>query len=58
MFDDALWILDYKRQLLDSERAGYAQQLARYRAAARAVFPDIAIRTALITADGSLIEIG
>jgi len=58
MFDDALWILDYKRQLLDSERAAYAQQLARYRVAAREVFPDIAIRTALVTADGRLIEIG
>jgi ATP-dependent helicase/nuclease subunit A len=57
MLDDALWILDYKRQLLESERAGYAQQLARYRAAARILFADAEIRSALITADGNLIEI-
>jgi ATP-dependent helicase/nuclease subunit A len=56
MFDDALWILDYKRQLLDSERAAYAAQLARYRAAGGEVFSGLAIRTALITADGRLIE--
>jgi ATP-dependent helicase/nuclease subunit A len=43
--------------LLESERAGYAQQLARYRAAAREVFADAKIRSALITADGHLIEI-
>ena len=57
MFDDALWILDYKRNLLDSERLAYTQQLARYRVAAARVFPDRAIRTALITVDGRLIEI-
>ena len=57
MCEDALWILDYKRQLLDSERAGYAQQLARYRAAARELFTDAEIRSALITAEGQFIEI-
>ncbi|HEX2603501.1 MAG TPA: PD-(D/E)XK nuclease family protein, partial [Oxalicibacterium sp.] len=57
MFEDALWILDYKRQLLESERIGYAQQLARYRAAAREVFIGVEIRSALITSDGNLIEI-
>ena len=56
MFDDEVWILDYKRRLLDSERADYSAQLERYRAAARHVFPTLAIRTALITADGRLIE--
>ncbi|WP_293779608.1 exodeoxyribonuclease V subunit beta [uncultured Oxalicibacterium sp.] len=57
MFDDALWILDYKRNLLDSERLAYAQQLARYRTAASLVFQNVPIRTALITVDGQLIEI-
>jgi len=57
MGDDALWILDYKRNLLDSERAAYAQQMARYRAAAQDVFPETTVRTALITADGNLIEL-
>ncbi|HWU96965.1 MAG TPA: UvrD-helicase domain-containing protein [Oxalicibacterium sp.] len=56
MFDDELWILDYKRNLLESERLAYAQQLEDYRAAAQEVFPDTAIRTALITVDGRLIE--
>lgn len=56
MFDDELWILDYKRNLLESERVAYAQQLAGYRAAAQEVFPDATVRTALITVDGRLIE--
>jgi ATP-dependent helicase/nuclease subunit A len=54
---DELWILDYKRDLLDGERAAYQAQLARYRRAAQAVFPDKRMRTALITADGKLWEI-
>lgn len=54
---DELWILDYKRDLLDGERAVYQAQLARYRRAAQAVFPGRRIRTALITADGRLWEI-
>jgi ATP-dependent helicase/nuclease subunit A len=56
MHDDVLWILDYKRNLLDSERVAYAQQLTRYRAIAQTVFPDVRIRTALITVDGQLTE--
>lgn len=55
-FADAIWILDYKRQLLDSERAAYKSQLTRYRRAARAVFPEATIRSALITVDGKLWE--
>ena len=57
MFDDELWILDYKRNLFDSERAAYTAQLARYRIAAQDVFPDLKIRTALITVDGKLTEV-
>lgn len=56
MFDGELWILDYKRNLLETERVAYGEQLARYRMAAQDVFPTVAIRTALITADGRLIE--
>lgn len=55
-FADEIWILDYKRQLLDSERAAYKAQLARYRRAAQAVFPGVVIRSALITVDGKLWE--
>lgn len=54
VFDDAVWILDYKRNLLDSERLAYQAQLARYRAAGQAVFPGKNMNTALITADGRL----
>jgi ATP-dependent helicase/nuclease subunit A len=56
MFDDEAWILDYKRRLLDSERADYAAQLERYREALLSVFSDKRIRSALITADGALTE--
>lgn len=54
--DDHVWILDYKRDLLDSERADYRAQLARYLQAARQVFPDRRLMAALITADGRLWE--
>ena len=56
VFDDEVWILDYKRNLLDSERVAYAAQLARYRDAALSVFSDKRIRSALITADGQFWE--
>jgi ATP-dependent helicase/nuclease subunit A len=55
-FADAVWILDYKRNLLDSERLDYRTQLAAYRAALQAVWPDKTLRTALITVDGRLWE--
>lgn len=55
-FDTEIWVLDYKRQLLDSERAAYKAQLARYRLASESVFPGMPIRTALITVDGMLWE--
>ncbi len=56
VFEDSVWILDYKRNLLDSERAEYAAQLASYRAAVEAVFFGKILKTALITADGRLWE--
>jgi len=56
VFDDEVWILDYKRRLLDSERAAYAAQLARYRDAAASVFSSRRIRSALIIADGRFWE--
>lgn len=54
--EDVVWILDYKRDLLDSERAAYQAQLLRYRMAAQQVFPGKRLRTALITSDGRLWE--
>ena len=58
MFEEEVWILDYKRQLLDSERAGYQTQLAAYRVAAAQVFVGKTLRTAVITTDGQMWEVG
>jgi ATP-dependent helicase/nuclease subunit A len=58
LFDDEVWILDYKRAFLDIEREKYAQQLAQYRAALRTVYPAMRLRSALITVDGQLWELG
>lgn len=58
LFDDEVWILDYKRAFLDIEREKYAQQLAQYRAALNEVFPAMRLRSALITVDGRLWELG
>ncbi|MBC7500475.1 MAG: UvrD-helicase domain-containing protein [Herminiimonas sp.] len=57
IFDDTVWILDYKRSVLADELAGYRQQLARYRLAIRNIFSGKAVRTALITIDGKMMEI-
>ena len=55
-FENEAWILDYKRQLLPGERAAYRTQLAQYRAAVEALYPGLTVKTALILADGSLLE--
>jgi ATP-dependent helicase/nuclease subunit A len=54
IFDDTLWILDYKRNLYEWQQADYQQQLAGYRDACAELFPGKSIRTALITVDGQL----
>ncbi|GAB3538850.1 hypothetical protein GCM10027343_05300 [Noviherbaspirillum agri] len=56
VFSDEVWILDYKRDLLESERAAYRAQLSRYSQVAQQVFPGKAVRAALITSDGQLWE--
>ncbi|MGN6702199.1 MAG: UvrD-helicase domain-containing protein, partial [Burkholderiaceae bacterium] len=53
-FDGEVWILDYKRQVLDSELPAYRLQLAQYRAAAQALFAGKVLKTALVTIDGRL----
>ena len=58
IFDDEVWVLDYKRAFLDVERAKYIAQLAQYRAALQPVFHDRKLRSALITVDGQLWELG
>lgn len=57
VYEDEVWVLDYKRDLLESERAAYYDQLSRYCSAAQRVFPGKAIRAALITADGRFWEV-
>ncbi len=56
IFDDEIWVLDYKRNLLDSEHADYALQLEQYRGAVKMIYPHKTIRSALITVDGRLHE--
>ena len=57
VFEQEVWILDYKRNYLDVERAAYRAQLAGYRAAGEMVFGGKTLKTALITVDGRLIEL-
>jgi len=57
VFDDEIWVLDYKRHFYENEREAYQLQLAGYRSAVELVFPEKRIRTALITADGGLAEL-
>ncbi len=54
VFGDEVWILDYKRNLFEWQRAAYQQQLSRYRDACAVLFPGKRISTALITVDGQL----
>ena len=57
VFDDEVWVLDYKRAYLEMERSDYASQLAQYRSALRAVYSGRSVRSALITVDGCLWEL-
>ncbi|MBC7489599.1 MAG: UvrD-helicase domain-containing protein, partial [Glaciimonas sp.] len=58
IFAEEVWILDYKRQLLDSERSRYRAQLSAYRMAVEQVFVGKTLKTAVITTDGRLWEMG
>jgi ATP-dependent helicase/nuclease subunit A len=57
IFDSEAWVLDYKRNLTESERGRYAEQLRRYRHAAQQVYAGLNIRTAVLTADGGFHEL-
>ena len=57
VFDDEVWVLDYKRQLLDSERAAYRAQLQQYSSVLQTIYPQQKILTGLILADGNLVEL-
>jgi ATP-dependent helicase/nuclease subunit A len=56
-FDDAVWILDYKRNVSDSDLQAHKAQLTCYREAARAVYRDKKIKAALIAVDGGFWEV-
>ncbi|MBI3714342.1 MAG: UvrD-helicase domain-containing protein [Burkholderiales bacterium] len=53
---DALWILDYKRQLLESEVDDYRAQLLNYCAAVSAIYPGRQVKAGLILSDGTWVE--
>ncbi|MFM8246366.1 MAG: UvrD-helicase domain-containing protein [Burkholderiaceae bacterium] len=53
-FEDGLWVLDYKRHLLEQQQRDYWRQLSRYREACLALFPGKPVNVALITVDGRL----
>lgn len=55
LIDNEVWILDYKRQLLESEKYAYQQQLLNYANALAPLYPMKQIRQALILADGQFI---
>jgi ATP-dependent helicase/nuclease subunit A len=57
VFEDEVWVLDYKRALLDSERIAYTSQLQTYMQALSGIFADKRLRAGLILADGQLIEV-
>ncbi|MFZ6779973.1 UvrD-helicase domain-containing protein [Undibacterium sp. Ji83W] len=56
VFSHEVWVLDYKRQLLPGQEAGYRQQLLAYVNALKQVFSDKTVHAALILSDGSLID--
>ncbi|MBC3909766.1 UvrD-helicase domain-containing protein [Undibacterium sp. NL8W] len=57
VFSHEVWVLDYKRQLLPGQDAGYRQQLLGYVDALNQVFSDKTVHAALILSDGSLIDL-
>ncbi|MCU6432775.1 UvrD-helicase domain-containing protein [Undibacterium sp. Jales W-56] len=56
VFADEVWILDYKRALLSSERRDYRTQLQTYADALQGLMGSKRIKAALILSDGELIE--
>jgi len=56
IFDDVVWVLDFKRQLLAMERSSYQAQLEQYCAALKAIYGQKKICAGLILADGKLVE--
>jgi len=58
VFEHEVWVLDFKRQLLELERAGYEAQLQQYCAALAGIYRQQKIYAGLILTDGNLVEFG
>ncbi|MCD6025909.1 MAG: ATP-dependent exonuclease [Solimicrobium sp.] len=57
VFDDTVWVLDFKRQLLATEHTDYEQQLNKYCSALKRIYNQKKIHGGLILSDGSLVEL-
>jgi len=57
VFDNEVWVLDFKRQLLEQERADYQAQLEKYCSALRPIYQHHHIHAGLILSDGSFLEL-
>lgn len=55
--EDAVWILDYKRQLLALELPGYRQQLLGYKNRMQQIYPQQSVRALLIAVSGDVLEV-
>lgn len=56
-FEDEVWILDYKRQVLPIELPHYRAQLLGYCEALRAILGEKVVKSALVSTDGEMWEI-
>jgi ATP-dependent helicase/nuclease subunit A len=57
VFDDEVWVLDFKRQLLEMERVEYQLQLEDYCSALSKIVNQEKICAGLILTDGNLVEL-
>lgn len=57
VYDHEVWVLDFKRQLLATELAGYGAQLQQYCAALQVLFRQHKICAGFILADGNFVEL-
>ena len=55
-FDDEVWVLDYKTGD-QAQPARYRAQMQEYRAAMQTVYAGKKVRCAVLSADGTLIEV-
>jgi ATP-dependent helicase/nuclease subunit A len=51
------WVLDYKSEWQPERKAGLQQQMALYRAAVQAAYPQAVVRAAYLTAQGKQVNV-